>query len=136
MLSLGAIGVLHNDQDAMQKAEQTLVCLRPDPPVDRSVSQVLTEIGRSQGQAVNDVSRTGIMLDPSSACAWSDLSRGCDVLARLALKLAQQDHTMDAEELSGCYEKSRSLDDVQSGILLSPWRIEGWLKLKAFSPER
>lgn len=116
----------------MQRAEDTLRSTKGTPKSDKRVRRLLTEISRSQGRNVDDVSRAGIMLNPSSAREWTNLSRGGDPPAQLALKLAHQDHTMDPEEFSATYEKSGSLGDVQSGILLSPWRVQGWQKLAQF----
>jgi len=129
---LGAIGVLRKDKEAMQRAEDTLRSTKGTPKSDIRVRRLLTEISRSQGRNVDDVSRAGIMLNPSSAREWTNLSRGGDPPAQLALKLAHQDHTMGPEEFSATYEKSGSLGDVQSGILLSPWRVQGWQKLAQF----
>jgi hypothetical protein len=129
---LGAIGVLRKDKEAMQRAEDTLRSTKGNPKSDIRVRRLLMEISRSQGRNVDDVSRAGIMLNPSSSREWTNLSRGGDPPAQLALKLAQQDHTMDPEEFSATYEKSGSLGEVQSGILLSPWRVQGWQKLAQF----
>lgn len=90
------------------------------------------QISQCEGRNVDDATRAGIMLNPSSAREWTNLSSGGDAAAQLASKLAQRDPTMDAEELSASYEKSGSLGNVQSGILLSPWRIQGWQKLRSF----
>jgi hypothetical protein len=115
----------------MQQAESMLHNVKTNPKQDRDIRRLLMEISRSQGRDVNDVSRAGVMLNPSSAREWTNLSKGGDAPAQMALKLAQRDFTMDMEELSQTYEKSGSLGDIQSGILLSPWRIEGWEKLKS-----
>lgn len=69
------------------------------------------------------------MLNPSSAGEWTNLSKGADAAAQMALKLAQRDFTMDTDELSQTHEKSGWRGDIQSGILLSPWRVGGWQKL-------
>jgi hypothetical protein len=103
--------------------------IKSSPKRDRNVRRLLMEISRSQGRDVDDVSRAGVMLNPSSARDWTNLSQGADAPAQMALKLAQKDFTMDMDELSQTYEKSGSLGDIQSGILLSPWRIKGWEKL-------
>jgi hypothetical protein len=133
LLSLGTIGVLRGDQYSMDNTKHRLARLRTDPSIDQSIGRMLTEIGHSQNQAANDISRAGIMLDPSSARAWGKISRGGDASAHMALKLAQRDNTMNTDELTSCYEKSGNLGDVQSGVLLCPWQIEGWHKLKGFS---
>lgn len=129
LASLGAIGVLYHDRAAMKRAETALRSTRVNTKQDGYVRRVLMQISKCEGQNIDDVPRAGIMLNPSSAREWTNLSRGGDAAAQLALKLAQRDHTMDTEELSASYEKSGSLGDVQSGILLSPWRIQGWQKL-------
>ena len=113
----------------MRQAEMGLRSTRTNTKQDGYIRHVLMQIAHCQQRNVDDVSRAGIMLNPSSAREWTNLSRGGDAAAQLALKLAQRDHTMDAEELSASYEKSESLGHVQSGILLSPWRIQGWQKL-------
>ena len=127
--SLGIVGVLTHDQQAMQQAEVGLRCTRTNSKQDGYIRRVLMQISECQQRNIDDVARAGIMLNPSSAREWTNLSRGGDAAAQLALRLAQRDHTMDTEELSSSYEKSGSLGDVQSGILLSPWRIQGWQKL-------
>ena len=129
--SLGAIGVLKNNNDAMHHAENTLRSTKCNSKTDKTVRRLLMEISRSQGRNVDDVSRVGIMLNPSSAWEWTNLSRGDDASAHLAMKLAQRDQTLNTEEFSATYEKSGSLGAIQSGILLSPWRIQGWQILKS-----
>jgi hypothetical protein len=106
--------------------------MKLDAKQNRHVRRVLMAISQYQGRSVEDVFRTNIMLNPSSAREWTNLSLGGDAVAQLALKLAHRDFTMDTEDLSVSYEKSGSLEDVQSGILLSPWRVQGWEKLKCF----
>jgi hypothetical protein len=96
---------------------------------EKMVRSVLREIARLKGHNADDVSRAQIMLNPGSASAWSHMTTGEDVLVQLALKLARIDKSMEAEELSELYEKSRTFGDVQSGIMLCPWRTEGWNKL-------
>jgi hypothetical protein len=113
----------------MQQAENVLHVIKPNSEQDRNVRRLLVEISRCQGRNINDVSRAGVMLNPSSVREWTNLSLGGDAPAQMALKLAQRDYTMDMDELSQTYEKSGSLGDIQSGILLSPWRTEGWRKL-------
>ena len=131
--SLGTVGVLTHNQQAMQQAEMRLRSTRTNTKQDGHIRRVLMQISECQGRNIDDVSRSGIMLNPSSAREWTNLSRGGDAAAQLALRLAQRDHTMETEELSASYEKSGSLGDVQSGILLSPWRIQGWQKLGTFN---
>lgn len=133
LTSLGAIGVLRRNKEYMCKAETALRGARTSLKDDRYVRHILLEISRSQGRNADDVSRSGIMLNPASSREWTNLSCDGDDAARLALNLAQHDNRIDVEELSSAYEKSGSLGDVQAGILLSPWRIRGWQKLKEFS---
>lgn len=95
----------------------------------KHVQSVLREIARSKGQEAHDVSRAQIMLNPALASAWSGLATGRDVVTQLALKLARVDKTVETEELSELYGRSGFRGDVQSGILLCPWRSEGWQKL-------
>jgi hypothetical protein len=121
---------LTHNRTAMERAENGLRRVRSDSRVDEDAEQVLRAISKSLGRDVDDVSRVQIMLDPTSAREWTHLSRGEDAVAQLALKLAQRDQTMDTEDLSKAYEKSGALGDLQSGILLSPWRFEGWQKLR------
>jgi superkiller protein 3 len=130
LCSLGAIGILRNDKNAMHHAEKTLRNTKGTPQTNKQVRHLLMEISRKQGQNIDDISRAGIMLNPSSAREWINLSLNGDATSQLALKLTSQDHTMDTEEYSMIYEKSGSLGDVQSGILFSPWRLQGWQKLK------
>jgi superkiller protein 3 len=130
LTSLGAIGVLTNDQNTMEKAARTLRSMKLDAKQNQHVRYVLAAISQYRGRGVDDVSRTNIVLNPSSAREWTNLSLGGDAASQLALKLAYRDFTMSTEDLSVSYEKSGSLGDVQSGILLSPWRVQGWEKLK------
>lgn len=116
----------------MEKAARTLRNMKLDAKQNRHVRHVLVAISQYQGRSIDDVSRINIMLNPSSVREWTNLSLGSDAAAQLALRLAHQDFTMDVEELSVSYEKSGSLNDVQSGILLSPWRVQGWEQLKCF----
>jgi hypothetical protein len=132
LASLGAVGILKHDQNAMHQAETKLRKTRTNAKEDAYIRRVLIEIAKCQGRNVDDVSRAGIMLKPSSAREWTNLSRDGDVVVQLALKLAQGDRTMDTEELSALYEKSGSIGDVRSGIFLSPWRVQGWQKLRSF----
>ena len=132
-VSLGAVGVLTNDQQAMRQAEMGLRSRRTTTKQDGYIRRVLMQISECQERDIDDVSRAGIMSNPSSAREWTNLSRGGDAAAQLALRLAQRDHTMETEELSATYERSGSLGGVQAGILLSPWRIQGWQKLGSFN---
>lgn len=130
LCSLGAIGVLRNDKNAMHHAEKTLRNTKGTPQTNKRIRHLLMEISRKQARNIDDVSRAGIMLNPSSAREWTNLSHNSDAASQLALKLASQEHTMETEEYSIIYEKSGSLGDIQSGILFSPWRQQGWQKLK------
>jgi hypothetical protein len=113
----------------MDQAEMGLREAGVSSEQEKIVRSVLREIARLKGHDSADVSRAQIMLNPASASAWSHLTTGEDVLVQLALKLARIDKSMEAEELSELYEKSRVPGDVQSGIMLCPWRTEGWNKL-------
>jgi len=101
---------------------------------DKKVLRVLREIARSKGNDSDDVYRAQVMLNPASASAWSGLDNGHDEnVQQLVLKLARLDKMTITEELSEFYDSSGSLVDIQSGILLCPWRIEGWKQLRWFS---
>jgi hypothetical protein len=115
----------------MRQAENNLRISKPNHKDDRDVHHLLIEIARSQGRNVDDVSRTGVMLNPSSAQEWGNLAQGGDAAAQMALKLAQRDNSIERDDLVEIYDKSGELGNIQSGILLSPWRAEGWQKLKA-----
>ena len=128
-MSLGAIGVSTENHEVIDQAELGLRETDVGNQQEKYVRSVLREIARVKGHDSHDVSRAQIMLNPASASAWSHLTTGEDVLVQLALKLARIDRSMEAEELSGLYEKSGVLGDVQSGIMLCPWRTEGWNKL-------
>ena len=116
----------------MQQAEIILRSIRTNTEQDGSIHRLLMQISKCQKRDIDDVSRVGIMLNPWSAREWTNLSRHGDAAQQFALRLAQRDQTMDMEELSALYEKSGSLGDIQSGILLSPWRAQGWHKLRSF----
>jgi len=131
-MTLATIGIIQGDKVAMQKAEATLRSTMNTKKNDRLVRRVLIEIAQSQNHNVDDVARAGIMLNPSAAGEWANLSRGDNTLAQVALSLAQNDHTIDADELADCYGKSGLLGDAQSGILLAPWR-QGWEKLEGLA---
>jgi len=134
LTSLGAIGRLAENEDFMDQAEMGLRRANLMSPHDNKVPKVLREFARSKGHDFDDVYRAQVMLNPASASAWSGLDNGHDVtVQRLALKLARLDKTTITEELSEFYESSGSLVDIQSGILLCPWRIEGWKQLSWFS---
>jgi hypothetical protein len=134
LCSLGAIGVLQGDKETVQMVEGSLRNTDITSKQSKHVRHLLTELSRSQGKNIGDVSRAGIMLNPSAAQNWINLSRGSgDAPGLFALKLAQQDRTMSAEEISVIYEESGSIGHVQSAILLTPWRVEGWQKLKSYS---
>jgi hypothetical protein len=132
--SLGAIGILQNDKQMMQTAENALRGAETTFRETKNVRQLLTELSRSQGKNIDDVSRAGIILNPSTAQNWINLAgaRGHDAPVQFALKLARLDRTLGTEEVSMIYEKSKSFGDVQSGVLLAPWRIEGWQRLESF----
>ena len=131
LTSLGAIGLLTENDDFMNQAEMGLRRASLKSPHDNNVPKVLREIARSKGHDADDVYRAQVMLNPASAGAWSGLGNGRDVnVQQLALKLARLDKTIATEELSELYERSGSLVDIQSGILLCPWRIEGWEQLR------
>jgi hypothetical protein len=130
--SLGAIGILQNNKQMMQTAENALRNTETTSGETKSVRQLLTELSWSQCKNVDDVSRAGIMLNPSAAQNWINLGGSRAAPVRFALKLVQLDHTLGTEEVSIIYEKSISLGDVQSGVLLTPWWIEGWQKLNSF----
>lgn len=114
----------------MRQAENKLRIIKPNHKEDRDVHRLLVEIARSQGRNVDDVSRTGVMVNPSSAQEWGNFAQGRDAAAQMALKLAQRDNSIDRDDLAQIYDKSGELGNIQSGILLSPWRAEGWQKLK------
>ena len=118
----------------MQTAENALRSTETASRETKYVRQLLTELTRSQGKNVDDVSRAGIMLNPSAAQNWINLAaaRGHDAPVQFALKLAQLDRTLGTEEVSIIYDKGISLGDVQSSVLLAPWRIEGWQRLNSF----
>jgi hypothetical protein len=133
LASLGTFGVLDHDNDAMQQSETALRNAKVTTKDGVNVRKLLMAISKIQGRNTDDVARASIMSDPSSAREWANLSRGGDATAQLAVQLAQHDHTMDTDELSTLYEKSGSIGDIQSGVLLSPWRIQGWQKLSSLS---
>lgn len=131
LTAFGAFGVLTNNENAMRQAENNLRISKLIHKDDRDVHHLLIEIARSRGRNVDDVSRTGVMLNPSSAKEWGNLAQGGDAAAQMALKLAQRDNSIERDDLVEIYDKSGKLGNIQSGILLSPWRAEGWHKLKA-----
>ena len=131
LASLAAIGILNNDSVLLQRAETSLRSRRTGLLKDGSLDTLLMEISRLQGRNIRDVSRTGIMLDPSSVREWSNLSNGGDIPSRFARVLAQQDNAMSTEEVSMIYAKTGCLGDIQCSILLSPWRVNGWYALEA-----
>jgi len=133
LASLGTFGVLKHDKDAMGQSETALRNAKVIAKDGVNIRKLLMAISRIQGRNTDDVARASIMTDPSSAREWANLSHGGDATAQLAVKLAQHDHTIDTDELSALYEKSGSMGDIQSGVLLSPWRIEGWQKLRSIS---
>jgi len=134
LASLGALGILNGDTNAMQQSETSLRNTKINAKDNTNIRKLLTAISKIRGRNIDDVARASIMMDPSSAREWANLSRGGDVTAKLAVKLAQHDHTMEIDDLSALYEKSGSMGDIQSGILLAPWRIQGWQKLRSSSP--
>jgi hypothetical protein len=134
LCSLGAIGVLQGDKETVQTVESRLRNTDITSKQSKHVRHLLTELSRSQGKNIGDVSRAGIMLNPSTAQNWINISGGSgDAPGLFALKLAQQDRTMCAEEISAIYEKSGSIGHVQSAVLLTPWRVGVWQKLKSIT---
>ena len=131
--SLGVIGILTHDPVPLQRVENGLRSRRTESVKDGSLDRLLMEISRVKGRNIPDVSRTGIMLDPSSVREWSNLSNCGDVPSRFARVLAQRDNAMYTEEVSMVFEKTGCLGDIQSAILLSPWRVSGWHALEVFS---
>jgi hypothetical protein len=129
LCAFGAIAVRKNDVAAIQKVETALRSMASSPK-NRQAREFLSGISISTGQNVDDFSRVGILLDPSSAVEWIKLSKGGDAVADLSLKLASRDPTIDTEDMARICEASESRGALQSGILLSPWRVEGWKKLK------
>jgi hypothetical protein len=130
LTAFGAFGVLANNENAMRQAENKLRIIKPNHKEDRDIHGLLVEIARSQGSNVDDVSRTRVVLNPSSAQEWGNLAQDGDTAAQMALKLAHWDNSIDRDDLAQIYDKSGELGNIQSGILLSPWRAEGWQKLK------
>lgn len=129
LFSLASVGLLQRDMGLVASVKTALRELSSSSRVSTVIHTVLEEICRIEEGDLNDVSRAAIMLDPSSGKEWRNLSKGGDAIARLALKLASRDPKITTEEMSLTFEKSESLGYVQSGLLLSPWRLRGWRKL-------
>ena len=115
----------------MQQSETSLRNAKVNPKDNVNIRKLLMAISKIQGRNIDDVARASIMTDPSSAREWANLSLGGDAMAQLAVKLAHHDHTIETDELSALYEKSGTMGDIQSGVLLSPWRVQGWRKLRS-----
>ena len=133
LCSLGAFGAVNRDEHAMQQAETSLRDAKVTAKENIDVRKLLMVMSELRGRNADDVARASIMVDPSSAREWANLSHGGDATAQLAAKLAQRDHTIETDELSELYEKTGLVGDIQSGVLLSPWRVEGWKKLRSQS---
>jgi len=130
LCAFGAISVLKNDIKGIHIVEAALRGMASSPK-RHEIRELLSQISLSARQNADDVSRVGILLDPSSATEWIRLSRGGNAVADLSLKLALRDPTIETEDMARIYEASEWLGAVQSAILLSPWRVQGWTKLKS-----
>jgi len=129
LCALASINLALGDKHDLPSVLTTLRELSTSSHNAAEMHTLLTAIARLEGRKIEDVSRTEIMLDPSLSREWINLSKGGDPVANMALKLAARDPQVSIEEMALAYEISGSLGSLQSGILLSPWRAQGWRKL-------
>jgi superkiller protein 3 len=145
---LGAIALLDADQDAIEAVQADLHTMRTREDVeihDRSkVVKLLTAIsamGFSTDSTVPEEERriaeatTAVMLAPGQPHGWMELATTTGELhpAKMALKTALRSvpprGALEAADLCLAYVQTGTIGDSLRGIMVAPWRSEGWEEL-------
>ncbi|KAF2730460.1 TPR-like protein [Polyplosphaeria fusca] len=137
---LGAMAVLDEDSDTMTAVKNDLDALRTNTSLSPAnlarVEKVLDAIALfasrgDEGQVLNEI-RESVMLAPWKHGGWGNLAEasGDGFAAVLARETARRNVPpvggLDAVELARAVAGTGGLADAQRGVVLAPWRGEGW----------
>ena len=139
---LGAIAVIDDDQDTLDAVTCDLENLQTQGSLTtqerHKVGQLLTSIATlfpgEQGTEAAEMSlaTSAVMLAPSKPHGWSQLAALTDeewpaeIAVKTAVKAVPPAGTLEAQDLCKAYTGTGRLDDAQRGIMVAPWRKEGW----------
>ena len=140
ILLLGIIALLDKDLESLDAVITTLQDLRTTHNLTEDeragVGEVLRSIAAfSEGNAEQEVLKevqTDVFLHPNQSHGWSRLADvgGSDYAADMALKTANKSvpprSTLGAGDLSAAFVGTGKLADIQKGIFLAPWKMNGW----------
>lgn len=142
---IGAMTVLDDDTETMDAIKDDLDRLRTSKSLTdvqlARVEKVVEAISIAQGGEAQelDEARRSVMLAPWKHTGWSELADATDgegsvfasTLAKeTALRNAPPNGGLDALGLAGAMGNTGVVGDAQRGIVLAPWRLEGWRALQ------
>ena len=142
---LGAIAVLDSDNDAIEAVESDLHNMRTGDDIDihsrAKITQLLAGIsslglGRSHNvpedwRRVHEASNS-VMLSPEQPEGWMALSAAsaerypAEMAIETALRNIPPRGTLDAVSLGKAYVHTGWREDALRGIMVAPWKKEGW----------
>ncbi|KAL8809585.1 MAG: hypothetical protein Q9223_004523 [Gallowayella weberi] len=142
ILLLGAISVLHDDQDIIEAVSDDLQGLRTRDDLSTQQQKLLAQLLKviailypgddTEAVARTSGATTAVMLEPSQPYGWSELSSLTDELnpsemaVLTAIKKAPPRGGLDAEDLSEIYAGTQAGEDAQRSVMLAPWKPSGW----------
>ncbi|KAG0633574.1 hypothetical protein HOY80DRAFT_991029 [Tuber brumale] len=137
IMLLGAIGILDNNEDVLEAVMDDLQAVRGREGLIKAskqqVDSLLTKMAQLQDRDdAIAVATTSIFIQPSLSSAWNNLAKltgGNDHVTAMALKVAQENKVLDAEELSFAYAQQGIMSCNQRAIIIAPWKVDGWVSL-------
>jgi superkiller protein 3 len=140
---LGVIALLDDDQDAIEAVDGDLQAMRLDDKLDvhnkarvmkvlAGVSAAAVEEGRDVEEAAIREATKSIMISPGQPGGWSelaaisaDLYAGDMALVNAVRNIAPRGD-LNADELSAAYSQTSRRRDALMGIMVAPWKPDGW----------
>lgn len=139
---LGAMAVVDEDEDTMAAVKEDLDSLRTSADISAEdlarVEKVLEAISFWLGgeEAELDEARRSVMLAPWKHTGWKEIAGAAEdgtfaaVMAReTAGRSVPPVGSLDARGLADAVVSTGAPADAQRGIVLAPWRVEGWTAL-------
>lgn len=141
---LAVIALLDSDNETLEAVTADLRSLQTQTEISilqqSEISHLLAAIAMSnpnsdeRRRAETSEAASTIMLTPSQPQGWSQLAElagetqpyAADMALLTALRGVPPRGTLDNEDLCKVYAGTRRTADAQTGIMVAPWREEGW----------
>ncbi|KAJ4348373.1 Superkiller protein 3 [Didymosphaeria variabile] len=140
---LGAMAVTDEDEDTMAAVKEDLDSLRTSSDISESdlsrVEKVIEAISLFLGgeESELDEAKRSVMLAPWKHMGWKELAGATErstfgaVMAReTAGRSVPPLGGLDAKDLADAVAGTGKVGDAQKGVVLAPWRKEGWGALR------